>query len=148
MAARHASLLAGSLWEAIRFFVVLSLLAQVFSAASGAGPWIIPWLLLGGSGNLLVSVGGLMLSLFPQKYGELIGFLRLGKLLSVFSFFLLAVSGALGISTRAVALRIGSVSLTQGAVLFAVFVLDVAFLVILIAWRKEKPPVLPSPMQR
>ncbi|MGO9413363.1 MAG: hypothetical protein ACLQCB_21765 [Spirochaetia bacterium] len=148
MAARHAFLLAGSLWEAVRFFVVLSLLAQVFSAAGGASIGIIPWLLLGGTGNLLVPVGGIMLSLFPLKYGEMIRFLRLGKVLSVFSFVLLAASGALGISMRGEALRIGPVGLTQGAVLFAVFVLDIAFLVILIAWRREKPPALPAATQQ
>ncbi len=56
MAVRHAFILVGSLWETARFFIVLSLLAQVFSATGNGGPGVIPWLLLGGSGNLLVAV--------------------------------------------------------------------------------------------
>jgi hypothetical protein len=136
MAARNALILAGSLWETARFFIVLSILAQFFSAAGGAGPGIIAWLLLGGSGNLLVVAGGVMLSLFPEKYGGLIGFLRLGKVLSVFSFLLLVASGAVGLSARIELLRLGPLS--QGAALFAIFFLDLAFLAVLVAWRPEK----------
>ncbi|HTP58726.1 MAG TPA: hypothetical protein VMM82_07385, partial [Spirochaetia bacterium] len=131
---RTALVLAGSFWEAVRFFVVLSLLAQIFSAGAG----IIPWLLLGGSGNLLVAVGAFMLSLFPERYGGLIGFLRLGKLLSVFSFLLLALSGSIGISARAELIRVGPVSFPQASVLFTIFALDLAFLVALVSWKKEK----------
>ena len=137
MAIRNAFVLAGSLWEAVRFFVVLSLLAHVFASA-GYIAGIVPWLLLGGTGNLLVSAGGIMLSLFPVRYEGLIGLLRLGKILSVFSFLLLALSGSIGLSARAEALRIGPVSLTQPAVLFLVFVFDLAFLVALVSWRREK----------
>jgi hypothetical protein len=138
MAPRNAFVLAGSFWEAVRFFVVLSLLAQIFAAGAGYVRGIIPWLLLGGSGNLLVAVGGIMLSLFPDKYGELIGFLRLGKVLSVFSFLLLALSGSLGMSVRAELLRVGPVGLSQAAVLFAVFALDLVYLVALVSWHREK----------
>jgi hypothetical protein len=144
MAARNAFVLAGSIWEAVRFFVVLSLLAQIFSAAAGVGPGIIPWLLLGGSGNLLVAVGGIMLSLFPDKYGEMIGFLRLGKVLSVFSFLLLAISGSVGISARTVLMHVGPLSFNQAAVLFAVFAFDLAFLVALVSWHREKIPPMPA----
>jgi hypothetical protein len=144
MAVRHAFIMAGSLWEIARFFIVLSLLAQIYYAADNAGPGIIPWLLLGGSGNLLVAVGGIMLSLFPKKYGELIGFLRLGKVLCVFSFLLLFVSGALAASARLEMLRLGSVSLSQGALLFVIFLFDLLFLAALIVWRREKRSAFPA----
>jgi len=64
----------------VRFFLVISLIAHVLHAAGGAGPWVVPWLLLGGSGNLLVAVGGIMLALFPEKHEGLVGILRLGKI--------------------------------------------------------------------
>ena len=79
-----------------------------------------------------------MLSLFPDKYKELIGLLRLGKVLCLFSFLLLAIAGSIGTSARVLTLRIGPVSLNQAAVLFAVFALDLAFLVALVSWRMEK----------
>ncbi len=135
MPVRHALILAGSLWETVRFFLVISLLAQVFGdAVQGT----VPWLLLAGSSNLLLAAGGFMLSVFPGKYGELIGFLRLGKVLSVFSFVLLIASGAIEVSARIELLRLGPFSVNEGAVLFAIFVLDLLFLVALITWRREK----------
>src|SRR5208283_3382194 len=50
MSVRRGLLLAGSLWELVRFFVVLLLLASLLQATSGAGPWVFPWLLIVGSG--------------------------------------------------------------------------------------------------
>jgi len=144
MAVRHAFILAGSLWETARFFIVLSLLAQIFSATGNSGPGIISWLLLGGSGNLLVAVGGILLSLFPDKYGELIGLLRLGKVLSVFSFLLLVGTGSLGLSLQIEVLRVGPFSLTQGAALLGICFLDLLFLAALVAWRREKRPSFPG----
>jgi len=140
MAARHALLLAGSLWEAIRFFVVLSLLAQLYYAAGAASPQIVPWLLIGGSGNILMAAGGIMISLFPIRYAELIGFLRLGKVLSLFSFLLLGASGAIGFSASEVALRLGPLTLNKGSVLLGILFFDLAFLAVLLAWRVGKPP--------
>lgn len=144
MTARRALVLAGSLWEATRFFIVISFLALLFRAAGEGGAWIIPWLLLGGTGNLLVAVGGIMLSLYPQKYAELIGFLRLGKILAVFSFILLILSGAVGMSATIELVRLGGYGLDQGTVLFAIFVLDLLFLAALVAWKRETPPPAPA----
>ncbi len=138
MAVRHAFILAGSLWETARFFIVISLLAQLFSSAGEGGPWTVPWLLLGGTGNLLLAAGGFMLSLFPEKYGNLIGFLRLGKALSVFAFFLLLLSGAVGVSSQVEILRLGPLSLNEGTVLLGIFILDLLFFAALLAWRREK----------
>lgn len=148
MTARRALVLAGSLWEATRFFIVISLLALLFRTAGEGGAWIIPWLLLGGSGNLLVAVGGFMISLYPRKYAELIGFLRLGKVLAVFSFILLILSGAVGMSATIELVRLGGYGLEQGTVLFAIFVLDLLFLAALVAWKREgdipTPPSAPA----
>jgi hypothetical protein len=138
MQARRVLLLAGSLWELVRFFLVLLLFASVLRGLSGAGPWVYPWLLVAGSGNLLIAAGGGMLALFPARYARLIALLRLGKAMSVFSFILLMVSGALGIASGFEVLGVGRRALTGGAVLLAVFVLDLAFLAILIGWRSEQ----------
>lgn len=79
-----------------------------------------------------------MLSLFPEKYGNLIGFLRLGKALSVFAFILLLLSGAVGVSSQVEILRLGPLSLNEGTVLLGIFILDLLFLAALLAWRQEK----------
>ena len=134
MQARRGLLLAGSLWEFVRFFLVLLLFASVLRG-EGAGPWVFPWLLVAGSGNLLIAAGGGMLALFPARYARLIPLLRLGKAMSVFSFILLVVSGALGIASGFDSLGTRGHGLTGGAVLFGVFLLDLAFLAVLISWR-------------
>ena len=141
MKARRGLLLAGSLWELVRFFLVLLLFASVLQGSSGAGPWVFPWLLVVGSGNLLIAAGGGMLALFPMRYTPLIAFLRLGKVLSVFSFILLAVSGALRIAADSEILGSGRRAITGEAVLLGVFLLDLLFLAVLIGWRAEEPQV-------
>ena len=137
MQARRGLLLAGSVWELVRFFLVLFLFASVLRGMSGAGTWVYTWLLVAGSGNLLVAAGSGMLALFPARYAPLLAFLRLGKAMSVFSFVLLLVSGALGIASAFEILGIGRRALTGGAVLLLVFLLDLAFLAVLISWRAD-----------
>jgi hypothetical protein len=138
MKARRGLLLAGSLWELVRFFLVLLLFASVLRGSSGAGPWVFPWLLVAGSGNLLIAAGGGMLALFPGRYARLIALLRLGKVMGVFSFTLLIVSGALRIASGYVVFAIGRRVLTGGAFLLGVFLLDLLFLAVLIGWRAEE----------
>lgn len=145
MKARRALLLAGSLWEIVRFFLLISLLAFLLHAVSGTGQWLPPWLLLCGSGNLLVGAGGIMLSLFPEKNGGLVGLLRLGKILALFSYALLLFSGAMRMAIGLQVLSVGRFAVTLAAVLFAVFVLDLLFLAVLLGWRAEAAqPVLPA----
>jgi len=141
MKARRGLLLAGSVWELVRFFLVLLLVASVLQGTSGAGQWVFPWLLVVGSGNLLIAAGGGMLALFPARYVRLIALLRLGKAMSVFSFILLVVSGALRIAAGQQIFGIGRRTITGGAVLLGVFLLDLLFLAVLIGWRAEEPQI-------
>jgi hypothetical protein len=133
MKARHGLLLAGSLWELVRFILVLSVLASVLQAA-GAGRRVFPWLLAVGSGNLMIAAGGGVLALFPVRYAPLIVLLRLGKVLGVFCFILLVVSGALGLAAGNQIFGIGGRAITGGIIL-----LDLLFLAILIGWRSGEP---------
>jgi hypothetical protein len=137
MQARRGLLLAGSAWELVRFFLVLFLFASVLRGIAGAGSWVYSWLLVAGSGNLLIAAGSGMLALFPSRYARLLAFLRLGKAMSVFSFILLLVSGALGIASTFEVLGVGRRALTGGAVLLLVFLVDLAFLAVLISWRAD-----------
>ena len=139
MKARRALLLAGSLWEIPRFFLLISLLAFLLHAVSGAGRWLFPWLLLCSSGSLLVGAGGIMLGLFPEKNGGLVGLLRLGKILALFSYALLLFSGAMRIAVGLQVLSLGPFAVTLAAVLFVVFVLDLLFLAVLLGWRAAAP---------
>jgi hypothetical protein len=141
MKARRGLLLAGSLWELVRFFLVLILFASVLRGTYGAGSWIYPWLVVVGSGSLMIAAGGGMLCLFPGRYAPLIALLRLGKVLSIFSFILLAVSGALRMAAGSVVVGTGRREVTGAAILLGMFLLDVLFLAVLIGWRAEEPQV-------
>lgn len=131
MSARRVLLALGSLWDLVRFFLVLSLLVLLVRSAGGESSTMIPWLLLAATGNLLIPVGGLMLALFPRRYGNLLGLLRLGKGMSVFAFVLLFLSGSLGAAAGATVVRVGSRAVTGALLALALFVLDAAFLVLL-----------------
>jgi hypothetical protein len=135
---------AGSLWEGARFFLVLLLLALLLEEAGGAGPWVLPWLVFAGSGNLLVAAGGIMLAAFPDRYAGLIGLLRLGKAISVFSFLLLLLSGALGPVVGREVLAVGLLVISLGPVMLGVFALDLLFLAALLWLRAGKDGQAPG----
>jgi hypothetical protein len=118
----------------------------VLRALSGTGGWVLPWLLLGGSGNLLIAVGGIMLSLFPERNGGLIALLRVGKILAVFSFILLVLSGAVRMAAGIQLFTVGGIPFSQGVLLLVLFALDLLFLAVLLAWRApEAPKQVPAP---
>jgi len=133
--ARRGLLLAGSLWELVRFFLVLLLFAAVLRSAGVGGAWVFPWLLLAGSGNLLIAAGIGMLALFPSRYSRIVGLLRLGKVMSIFAFVLLAISGAMRPAAAFEALRVGRAAVSGAAVLFGVLILDLLLLAVLIRWK-------------
>jgi hypothetical protein len=135
MQARRALLLAGSLWEIVRFFLMASLVASLLQETGAPGSWVFPWLLVAASGNLLVAAGGIMLCVFPERYASILGLLRLGKVIALFSFVLLALSGAVRMAVGRQVLSLGGLSLTAGMVLFLVCVLDILFLTLLFSWR-------------
>ena len=137
-------LVAGSVWELARFFLVLFLFAALLRATAGAGIWVFPWLLVAGSGNLLLCAGSALLALFPVRYAPLVAMLRLGKLLSLFAFLLLGISGALRAAAGFEVAGIGGRRLTAGVLLVAVCVLDLLFLAVLIRWRPEEEPAIPQ----
>jgi hypothetical protein len=81
-----------------------------------------------------------MLSLFPYKNAGLVGLLRLGKILALFSYVLLLVSGVMRMAIGLQVLALSRLAVTLAAILFAVFVLDLLFLAVLLAWRAEEAP--------
>jgi hypothetical protein len=144
MRTQRALLLGGSIWEIMRFFLLALLFAAVLREAVGAGSWVFPWLVAIGSGSLLISAAAGMIALFPDRYGQLMAFLRLGKVLSAFSLFLLLVSGALRV-TAGIGIGLAGIEIPQGVILLCILVLDLLFLAALLSWRQEQaPPDLPA----
>jgi hypothetical protein len=111
----------------------------------GAGLWVYPWLLMVGSGNLLVAAGGVMLALFPERYGGLASFLRLGKGMSIFSFFLLLLSGALRATSAQRFVQIAGATVPRSGILGLIVVVDLFFLFVLLRWRSQEGSRAPIP---
>jgi hypothetical protein len=134
---QRALLAAGSAWEAVRFFIVLHVLGVLFLGGGVVGRWMFPWLLFGGSGSLLAAAGGTLLAAFPKRYEALLGLLRLGKVLGIFSFVLLVVSGALGEEVDRAVASIGPLVILLGPLMLGIFALDLLLLVFLFGLRAE-----------
>lgn len=132
MTARRLLLALGSLWDLVRFFLVISLLLLVVRSAGAGGTPLAAWLLLAGAGNLLLPVGGLMLALFPDRYASLLAFVRLGRALSVFSFVLVIASGGMRAAAAAPLLHLGGRTVSVSALALLVFALDLVLLVLLL----------------
>jgi hypothetical protein len=143
MTARRVRLVLGACWDFARFFLVLSLLATVIRAGGGSGAAVVPWLLLGATGNLLVPAGVLVYVLFPDRYAGLLGLLRLGKALSVFSFVLLAASGRRLAAGSSLVVPVGGQSIPAWAAAAGCALLDAVFLVLLLVERRGAGPASP-----
>jgi hypothetical protein len=126
-------LFAGSLWELVRFFALLALLAVLFRSQ---GPMAIPWVLLVCSSSLLSPVGWFLLALYPQRYENLIGLLRLGKLLGLFSLVLLLVFAYVS-SEFIVPLESGTPGMIQIISLPVMLFFDLIFLALLLSLKPK-----------
>jgi hypothetical protein len=128
MKSQRAFIITGSFWELVRFFLLLFIIAALFGAQGGVTGSIIPWLLIAASNALLCPVGWLLLALFPDRYGNLLPLLRLGKVLSVFSVILLLLSGFLSMGVQG----LGAAQLISVPI---VLFFDLIFLALLISLK-------------
>jgi hypothetical protein len=138
MSLQRPFVFAGSLWELVRFFSLLALLAALFRQEGGRGGLIIPWILLIASNALLSPVGWFMLALYPGRYGNLLPLLRLGKLLSLFSLVLLLVFAYVS-SVLVVPTESGGAGIAQLIALPIVLFFDLIFLALLISLKPKDP---------
>jgi len=136
MTAKRIFVFLCSLWDVARFFILISIIVAMFDAG-GLNRTIVAWLLLPASAALLVPVGGILLTLYPVRYANLVGFLRLGKALNLFSLFLLLVSGFFADYAETIAVRLGAFSLIQAIILLVVMLGDLIFLGLLISYKTE-----------
>jgi hypothetical protein len=139
MTPRRILLFIGSAWELARLFLVLSLLVLLFEVSGGRGSAIVPWLLLASTGNLLVPAGAVLVALYPVRYAPLIGLLRLGKLLNLFTLVLIVLSGLHSRSAPASLMPLGRPGLPGFVVILLVTALDAVFLALLVSLRSGPP---------
>jgi hypothetical protein len=137
MTAKRISIFLCSLWDIARFFILISIITAMFDAVAGGGITIVAWLLLPASAALLVPVGGILLTLYPVRYANLVGLLRLGKVLNLFSLFLLLVYGFISDNAEAATIRLSSLHVSQAILFLLVMLGDLIFLGLLISYKTE-----------
>lgn len=137
MTAKRISIFLFSLWDIARFFLLVSIVVSMFDAVGARRTTITAWLLLPSSAALLVPVGGILLTLYPVRFANLVGLLRFGKALNLFSLFLLLVSG-LTMNRAEGQYGLGSFGLAQTAFIFLVMLGDLIFLGLLISYKTEE----------
>lgn len=137
MTAKRISIFLFSLWDIARFFILVSVIVSLCDAVGARRATLAAWLLLPASAALLVPVGGILLTLYPARFANLVGLLRLGKALNLFSLFLLLVSGFTPGNPEG-QYPLGSFGLTQAFFLFLVMLGDLIFLGLLISFKTEE----------
>ncbi len=137
MTPRRILLFVGSAWELARLFLVLSLLVLLYEVTGGRGSAIVPWLLLAATGNLLVPAGAVLLALYPERYGPLLGLLRLGKLLNLVTLVLIVISGLVSAAGAASIPRAAGAGLPGFVAVLLVTALDAVFLALLVSYHPE-----------
>jgi hypothetical protein len=139
MGQRKVAPILGFAWEAVRFFLLVALVLQVLRPTSPDPAGLAMWLLFLAAPQLAVPACFLFLALYPASYEPLLNPLRVAKLLGAFTTLLLILSGAT-FSTGAYAFRLLRFSLPPAIVVLAVLALDSLTLLLLLLWRKQKPP--------
>ncbi len=82
-------LLSTALWEVIRFTFLFLLIVSVSNGKPTRGELEVYWILPFGAGALILPAGLVVLMMNPEKYGGILGLLKLGKVLEVIPLLVL-----------------------------------------------------------
>jgi hypothetical protein len=83
--------LSGIVWEFFRFFIFFYLFAIVQLQTMSTNPGSLLWLMLIGSGQLLLPASYFLLFINSKKYCELITILRIAKIIGMFTALVLLI---------------------------------------------------------
>ena len=141
--------LINSIWEVLRFFLLFTVLVLTFRLVILINRQAIFWLILFGSGQLLLPAGLIFLFINPEKNYILINIIRLGKILGIFASVLLILFEPFSLGLRSSSLKLLTFSLTPIALLLCITFFDLIFLLILLSYKQmimedEDPGSLPE----
>lgn len=139
MEVRKVASILGFAWEALRFFLLVALVLQVLRPTSPDPAGLSMWLLFLAAPQLVVPACFLFLALYPASYASLLHPLRVAKILGVFTTLLLIASGAVP-SAGAYEFRALGLAIPPAFAVIAVLALDSLILLLLLPWKREKPP--------
>ena len=136
--------LINSLWELARFFILFLGLGIAFRLTLLAERSAVYWLILLGSGQLVLPAALVMLYLDPLRFDSLLNLARLGKFLGILAGLLLIFLSPLGVDLG-LAGGIGtSFATVPYSLVIGVTIVDLVFLFLLFLWNGSKLPELPG----
>jgi len=139
MKIKRILLLINSLWELARFFLLFLAMGVAFRLTLLRDSAAIYWLILLGSGQLLLPAALLMLYLDPLRFAVLLNLVRLGKFLGILAGLLLVFLSPFGAGLRLP----GGLGLTSTLVpytiVIAMSIVDLVFLFLLFLWNSPAP---------
>ena len=140
MKIKRILLLINSLWELARFLLLFLALSFAFRSALLADRSTIYWLILLGSGQLVLPAGMVMLYLDPSRFAPLLNLVRLGKFLGILAGLLLLFLSPFGAALRfSAGLGLPS-ALVPYTIVVGASIVDLVFLFLLFLWGSQTPP--------
>jgi hypothetical protein len=148
MKIRRISFLINSLWELVRFLLLFAALGVSLGYSLIGDPQTVYWLVLLGSGQLLLPAVLFFLYLDPERFAGLLNVARLGKFLGILAALLLLFLGPLSSQIRAVTGNAASASLLLPyTIVVAATIVDLIFLFLLFL-HQPVPPMERRPEMR
>jgi hypothetical protein len=132
--------LINSLWELARFLLLFLGLGIAFRLMLLADRSAIYWLILLGSGQLVLPAALVMLYIDPLRFGSLLNLARLGKFLGILSSLLLIFLSPLSVDLGLVGGLGASFAAVPYSMVIGVTIVDLVFLFLLFLWNGTKLP--------
>ncbi|GEM_PF-6302263 len=146
MKARKYSLLLILLWETIRVLILFIVVTYVFLKEIQQNSQAIYWLLALGAPQLVSLPVAVFIFLEPFRYEGLINVLRIGKVLNIFTMFLVLLNFNSGSITDVLPLKMIPLRIYLFPLTLMILFLDLIFFGLLISYRlRETAPLEEGP---
>lgn len=146
MKIRRIFFLLNSIWELVRFLSLFLAVWITFQQVLETDRQAIFWLVLFGNGGLLVAAALLFLYVDPPRFRVLLNFVRLGKILGLFSALLLIILEPFGTGLQSsLSLSFPPYRIAPLSILLLIAAADLIFLFLLFSYQiEESNPASPA----
>ena len=139
MKIKRILLLINSLWELARFLLLFLALGFAFRTTMLTDRSAVYWLILLGTGQLLLPAALVLLYLDPVRFAALLNLVRLGKFLGILAGLLLVFLSPFGANLRLPGAVGISSALVPYTMAIGISIVDLIFLFLLFLWGSAPP---------
>jgi hypothetical protein len=127
-----------AVWEAFKIILFMTAASAVFQRTLISHQGSIYWLVLLCSGQLLLPLFALILFIKHTQYTSLLPFLRIGKIITAFTCFILLLIELTRPTTFYLHFILLPFSISTTLFLFIIFSIDLIFLSVMLSLKEEK----------